>query len=197
MTVTAEKSENVKNEFKPSWTGEIEGYVVNWYAKNGWKVASFLPELDDVKQEAYLVFAHVPVEYPDIDNPRWFMSMFKQVFSCRMIDVQRRNVRYNKRFTEMVESEDTDGAMDLSVKLGDLENDFMVERLVEDADGEVKEVLQTILNMPSEVFSMLEQAWTKPGKPKFMSNQMLCSLLGKDPKKTNLVKKVEDHFISN
>lgn len=198
------KSQNVDNavQFKPKFEGEIAGYVANWVKNNHWKVSQQLPERADVEQEAYCVFLKIEQMYDTIDNPRWFMAMFKKSFNDRMVDCSRKQIRHREHFIESdslsSNKDDDSGALSLTDMLvGDLGTDADVERLVEQADGEVREVLNTVLNMPSEVFSMVENAWTSRGKRKVMGNQMLCALLGKDPSKTNLVKKVEDHFISN
>ncbi|ATI19274.1 hypothetical protein KF4_061 [Vibrio phage vB_VpaS_KF4] len=183
--------------WKPKFHGEVEGYVMNWVRNNHWKVNQQLPDVEDVKQEAYLIFLYVADKYPNIDNPRWFMDMFKRTFGCRMIDCSRKQIRHKEHFTEtdVLLSEGEESLSLTEMMVGDLETSAIAEKLMEEADGEVKQVLRTLLNMPAEVFTMVEEAWTSRGKRKVLGNQMLCALLGKDPNKTDLVKKVEDHFI--
>lgn len=195
---TKASAQDSDQNWKPKFQGAVEGYVVNWIKKNHWKVNQQLPEFEDVKQEAYFIFLTVEQKYPLIDNDAWFMDMFKKTFGCRMIDCSRKQIRHKKHFTEtdvlLSDGEESLSLTDMMV--GDLETEALSERLVEQADGEVQEVLRTVMNMPTEVFAMVENAWVSRGKRKVMGNQMLCALLGKDPSKTNLVKKIEDHFVS-
>ena len=189
----------VSSKFQPKFEGAVEGFVVNWIKKNHWKVDQQLPERDDVLQEAYCVFLKISNQYPDIDNAAWFQSMFMKSFSDRMIDCSRKQIRHKEHFADSdVLMSDGEESLSLTEQMvGDLDTEASLERLVEQADGEVAEVLRTVMNMPNEVFAMIEEAWVSRGKRKVMGNQMLCALLGKDATKTNLVKKVEDHFISN
>src|SRR3954467_6068762 len=60
----------------PSFTGEIEGWTMNFLKVNLWRVARTM-DRDDCMQEARCVFLRVADKYRDVNDPAHFMALYK------------------------------------------------------------------------------------------------------------------------
>jgi hypothetical protein len=76
-----------EQKFTPQWEGSIEGYVINSCRKNLWKFARLHYEMTDLVSEAWLVFHDCLEYYPDVQNAKHFMSLFKTAWFNRMYDI--------------------------------------------------------------------------------------------------------------
>lgn len=60
------------------WPGVFEIYARKWVVRQGWRVAHTVGDRDDALQECALVFAKCHKRYRYVvDNPAWFMSLYK------------------------------------------------------------------------------------------------------------------------
>lgn len=72
--------------FIPTFRGSIENYTKK-------SIKSFLPrvrshyEYDDLYQEAFTVFLWCKKRYTTVDNPAWFMAMYKRGLQIRFCDI--------------------------------------------------------------------------------------------------------------
>jgi DNA-directed RNA polymerase specialized sigma24 family protein len=76
--------------FLPQWRGPLEGYAVKTIHK---MLPRLFPtyEFDDLYQEAYTVYLLCVKRYSKaVDNPAWFMSLFKVCLKHRLIDMIKR-----------------------------------------------------------------------------------------------------------
>ena len=123
-------SKTKKIPFRPIWPGPIEGHAVNT-ARYYYGHLHAWHEFDDLLQEAYIVFIKCKRAYAGtVDNPAWFMALFRNSLRNRFSTLLQHGPRYN--FIEDLESINTDAA-------GDLKNDGYLRCILED--------LPPVLNM--------------------------------------------------
>lgn len=72
--------------WEPAWKGPIEGWTVNFTAKNLWRVAP-LYEFEDLIQDAYTVFLRCVRAYPEVFEPAHFMSLYQRSVMRHVIDL--------------------------------------------------------------------------------------------------------------
>lgn len=61
------------------WQGVYENWAKAWVHKNFWRVEHRFGTKDDALQQCAMVFAKCLQRYADVvDNPRWFMALFKR-----------------------------------------------------------------------------------------------------------------------
>lgn len=83
--------------FAPHWDGEIEGYAKRWVAQHHWRVRRLCAEREDSLAECMVVFAKVARVYAGkVDNPRWFMALFKKALANYWIQLARHDTRLAK-----------------------------------------------------------------------------------------------------
>lgn len=84
-----------KIKFTPCWKGPIEGFTVNIIRRFYPQVAGSY-EFEDLLQEAYIKFLVCCRVYKNkIDNPAWFMSLYKQALTNQLITIVQRHRRYS------------------------------------------------------------------------------------------------------
>lgn len=81
--------------FQPRWEPEIKGYalrtVATWYPR-----LKKAHEFSDLMQEAWIVFALCSRCYQGkVDNPRWFMALYKTSLLNRMKTIRDGAPRYS------------------------------------------------------------------------------------------------------
>lgn len=81
--------------YEPEWTKEIEGCAYNMTRKY-WNGLKAWYEWDDLMQEARIAFLRLQRRYRGkVDNPAWFMSLFKVSWQRRLIHLFRRRPAYS------------------------------------------------------------------------------------------------------
>ena len=85
--------------FEPSFEGAVVGYAKNYLIKNVWRVQP-LYELDDLLQEAFLLFVGLQQRYT-FKNDKHFMSMWKRCLHNWFVNLAlHRTRRREVAFTE-------------------------------------------------------------------------------------------------
>lgn len=170
-------------------SNEIQGFIHNWARQNHWKVSYQLPEFEDIVQEGGVVYTSVCNEYPNIDNPAWFMGMFKTSFCNHMCSFARKD---SVRRTSMVDMpEDAELAAAITPHT---ENTAYFERKMEQAPSEIKELISLIASLPGEMWDLVHAASSK-GTGRTQGNKLLCDLTGRpNPKKNNLIDEVRQYI---
>lgn len=73
--------------YQPRWSPELAGYSYN-ATRHYWSTLSPWYEWEDVQQEAQIIFLLCQRKYTGVvDNPAWFMSLFKTALRNRLIDL--------------------------------------------------------------------------------------------------------------
>lgn len=81
----SEPKRRVHLDFYPEWEGSIRGWSLNYLRKNKWRYDPVY-ELDDLLQDAYLVFLRVLQKYPRVVEAPHFMALYKTSLMNELID---------------------------------------------------------------------------------------------------------------
>lgn len=177
------------------FTGEIEGYSVNTFIRDGWKIAD-THDRDDFLQEAWMVFDKCSRMYPDVE-PKHFMALYKTALDRRVLNLALAQTR--RRARETPKHHQTKCHLDApqnvanSQPIGELENAGYLKRLVTQAPYEVRLVLNLFLSAPTELVGAAMLAWQHHGHPKAGGNEHVRQLLGL-PEGSKPLDMVEDYF---
>jgi hypothetical protein len=85
-----EPKRRVRSEFEPVWEGSVRAWTINYLRKNKWRYDPIL-ELDDLLQDAYLVFMRVAEKYPRVVEAPHFMALYKTALLNELIDAANEN----------------------------------------------------------------------------------------------------------
>jgi len=77
--------------YKPEFGDAVLAYAKKYLAKNAWRTRPEF-ELDDLLQEAYILFVRLVARY-EFENPRHFMSMWKRALHNGVVNLARRRTR--------------------------------------------------------------------------------------------------------
>lgn len=85
----------IKTSFHPQWPGPIEGYSIN-LIKRYFPRLQAAYEFEDLIQESYIKFLQCQKCYAGkINNPAWFMSLYKRALINQFNTFLERVTRYN------------------------------------------------------------------------------------------------------
>jgi len=149
---------------------------------------------DDAYQEAYVKFLEVVEKYKDeVDNPRWFMSLYKKALANHITDLANTTNRMRRLvcFSEIQEEHDP---VPYEEKLLGGEDSTNLEILLEEAPEHVRQVLALLTNKDTAMLGVIAQSWERQGKRKQDGNELLCKLLGYDYRKVDLVQATKDYL---
>jgi hypothetical protein len=131
----------------PEWS-DVEGYAHAYARKHLWRVAIFM-ELDDLMQEAYLAFMETKARYAGaVDNPKWFMSLYKTALFCAVNDLAKRAGRGRMMVYEHSLMSDTAEVPDC---IGETENAATALLLWRDAPRELRQLVCLVCEASVEV----------------------------------------------
>lgn len=184
--------------YTPEWKGPIEGYVVNYIAKNGWKVAAMM-DREDAKQEAYLVFVKCRERYQVEDAPH-FMALFKTSWHNRFLDMAEKDMDHRACMVPDVPASsggDFEERGHAEGRAGDLENEGLLRIMVREAPEEIRMVLSLFLNAPQELLEHALGDWRPQGNRSCRDggSGRLNKLLGL-PEGRDTMQAVRDYFLS-
>jgi len=170
-----------KDMYQPIWDGIIERFAKKVIAKNLWRVLKYGYEYDDLYCESYLVFLKCKEKFTG-SNIKMFMAYFKKSLLNRLCSISLKVKEYNeyiidKNVHEMeIESEDN--------------QDFW--EILKNVPKEIQMVVDLILECPSEILDMVgakkkKRRWSH-------NNKLLCSMLGIDHKRHDLIYEIKNYF---
>lgn len=175
----------MKRKFLATWEGPINGYAVNYVNANLWRLYNRY-NFDELVNEAFLVYCKVSITYANkVDNPKWFMALYKTALSNRMHDL-------SKTINQLVEDcEEPYKGSSLVTS-----NDGYLEVLLNQAPSEISSVLSLFINAPQELLDLAFSSWKSNGGKKITGNRFLSSVLGlKDTR--DMCKMVTDYLIKD
>lgn len=76
----------------PAWKREFEGYAVNYVRANQWRCDP-LNQINDLLQDAYLVFHKIKTYYPRVIDPQHFMALYMRALTNTFNDKASRRQR--------------------------------------------------------------------------------------------------------
>lgn len=85
----------MKIVYKPRWNRAFQGRAIN-LAKKFYPKLSTDYEIDDLVQEAYIVFLRCSRKYVGtVDNPKWFMSLYNRALINTFITFSTKTAQYS------------------------------------------------------------------------------------------------------
>jgi hypothetical protein len=169
------------------WKNSAEPYVRVVAAKLTWRFKSLGYEEADFVQEAYFAFERCFEAYGTVLTRRGKLSpKFKRAIHNLATDLS------NKATEEKSLLSITGVAEDISSSsLPSFEDSGYLRIFISQAPQEIKEVLSLVFNTPVE---LLEEFGKTKGTRGFNSNKRLCSLLGHNRFRVNLVNQIKEYF---
>ena len=181
--------------YRPEWSGALEGYVVNFLAKNLWRLTP-THDRDDAMQEAYVVFLRCAAKYPLLDTPQHFMALFKTSWMNEFNDlsVKATTARKSVPLSQLARIDENGDEVEYSKELaGATDNDGALALMIRDAPKEVMLVLNLFLSAPAELLELASATWKKNGKYSAGGERWVEKMLGL-PTGTEPIKLTEDYF---
>jgi hypothetical protein len=179
--------------FIPQWFGAIEGYTVNFLHKNHWKVARQC-EWTDAMQEAYCVFLHVKRKYPQVNEAKHFMALYKVSLSNRFINLALEDTAMKVEVSaEERNEDDTDWLASSREQIGETDNEGALSIAIKQAPREIQMVLSLLLNAPAEILETAMAGWKSKGKRSAGGSKQIAALLGL-PADRDVLQEVHDYF---
>lgn len=149
---------------------------------------------EDAYQEAFLKFLEVANKYEGVvDNPRWFMGLYKRALANRITDLANTTNRM-RRLVCFSEIQAEDDLVPYEEKLLGGEDTANLEILLDEAPEHVRQVLTLLTNKDTAMLGVIAQSWERQGKRKMDGNELLCKLLGHDFRKVDLVQATKDYL---
>lgn len=96
--------------WKPSWEPEIRGWTLNYIRENKWRY-EHINDVEDLVQDAYLVFLKVTDSYPRVVEAPHFMAIYKTSIHNAFTDKSREYRRKLALIDESVDASDYTGEM--------------------------------------------------------------------------------------
>lgn len=171
--------------YSPEYDGPIAGYVVNHLQANYWRVASSM-EREEVLQEAYLTFLRCKKLYPDVEEAKHFMALFKTAWYRQFNDLSNRDTKLRVEVPLPTMRDDEGHEREIEM-VGELENDGLLAITIQQAPSEVKAVLTLFLSAPQELLELALSA-VRAG-----NNKHLCRMLGLN-KNIDVIRMTEEYF---
>lgn len=177
----------MERKFFPVYKGAIEGFVKNYSVKNLWRVESSVHSLDDIFQDSYILFLELKKKYgKDVNNPKWFMSLYKVSFINYFNKLSnRRTDFYDLKNLDIFNNKDFSS------------DDSYFSVLLSEAPHEIKAVLNLFINSPKDLLDDIFRSWKVRGKRKDDGNAFLCELLGLNKEDVDIKKSFKDYFLKD
>lgn len=151
------------------WGGVFEQWARRWVARNQWRVAHTVGGREDCMQECALIFTRCHNRYADkVDNPAWFMALFKVAVSNTWILLSKRDSRARRVKAELEARAPRIKGATLRGPGSGTElahapidehmaayNDGPLLAALREGSDELRCVLETIANAPAEALSIM------------------------------------------
>lgn len=178
--------------YSPIFEGPVEGFVMNFLAKNYWRVERTMTR-EDVKQEAYEIFLRVTRKYPSLETPQHFMALFKSAWFNHFTDRANEDTR-SRIMVQPAIYVDESGAEVIFENTGDTDNDGALAIMLRQAPREISMVLNLFLNAPQEFLEVALAGWQgRDRRCKAGGSRKICQMLG-IPEDRDVLKAVEEYF---
>lgn len=171
--------ERVRAEkYIPSWEqGVYRRYAQKLINKDLWKYSNLGYTQEDMMQEAWLSFDYCVKKYIT-KEPRHFMALYKKRLHCQFWLLSQASSKGNFISHDTYDEQNYDGVVNNKLLAkGKLDyNTGPLNILLERAPEEIKEVLNALVNAPSE---LVDELFLK----KRITNTDICRVIGYNPKK--------------
>lgn len=130
-----------------AWEGAIKNWTIKFILKNKWRCDA-IHDIDDLLQDAYLVFMKIKARYPQVTEERHFMALYKSALSNAICDRSRYMRRKNLIHLELHET-----AYDAltATMVGDTTNAGHLGVVLSSAPQELQQALTLISTEPEKL----------------------------------------------
>lgn len=137
---------SVLTPWMPVWPGPIEKWSRKFANTNSWR-CDWLHTVDDLLQDAYVIFRHVVDVYPEVHEPARFMALYKRAVWNKMHD----RALYQKR-KRLVHVQTPADVSEWGIgRISDLSNTGYLQVLLAEAPPELQLALGVIAANPAEL----------------------------------------------
>lgn len=128
--------------WSPKWEGPVRNWAISYLRQQAWRCDS-IHDLDDLIQDAFLVFDKVKNAYPRVIEPAHFMSLFKTAL--------RNHITDKARYVQIKRVCHIETASDVSEfygGVGEVTNEGLLRVALAEAPEEVRAALDILTNRP-------------------------------------------------
>lgn len=168
--------------YRHSFKGPIEGYVVNFLLRDLWKLEP-THGFHDALNEAWVVFDRVAKAYPDVED-KHFMALFKRAWSNHVVDLAKKATR---------QRDEIPVSAIVAESVGERHNSGYLHILIKQMPSELAAVVRLFLSAPEELLKEVTGT-RRATKKRQISNAMVSTWLGL-PAGSQPIDEVEDYFI--
>ena len=173
-----------------AWVYQVEPYLAKVAERVLWRIEPLGYTEEDFMQEAFFIYKKCIDRYGTVLDEKGKLSpLFRVSINNFITDLSNESSKKNSFIDNGREVSDLFGE-----ELLDETNEGYLNLLIKEAPKEIKEVLNLVFNTPAELVDEVRTFLEKKHSKGFKSNKFLCSLLGYNRTKTNLVEKLENYF---
>lgn len=132
-------------EYTPTWEGPVKQWATNFLRKNKWRCDP-VHELDDLLQDAHIVFLKIKDRYPSVCAPQHFMALYKRALSNSIHD----HARYMRRKRELHVETALDVSEAYADTIGEHANGGYLAALLNTAPEEVRDAIIVLATSQDE-----------------------------------------------
>lgn len=138
--------------YVPVWEGVFRNWAIAWVRKQHWRVIHQIPTEEDALQECAMIFAKCADRYYGrVNNPKWFMSLFKTAVNNYWNGMALRD----REQRELLTYHDAD-ALDVHPGTNAVSyNDAPFRVHLSQVSAELREVLRVLVRAPSEIIEYI------------------------------------------
>lgn len=158
--------------WKPRWEPEIKNWSKAYIAKNKWRCES-INGVDDLLQDAYVVFLKVSEAYPRCVEPARFMALYKTSFRNMIFDKSR---ELERRFYVIDDFEEVNPIKEDRV-VDPMSDMGSVAALISQGPPEIRMFMSFIMQ-DDNLVKLREPQRLHRGEPRMNFDQRVAHLLG-------------------
>src|SRR5690606_11351497 len=160
--------------WRPRWEPEIKFWSLAYIRKNKWRY-EYTHDVDDLIQDAYVVFMKVAEAYPRCVQPGHFMALYKTSLRNMLWDKSR---EYERKLHLIDEHMEVDFAQTGDCDTPDpLSNLGEVAALIASGPPEIRMFMSFIQN-DENLLKLREPQRSKRGEPRLNFDQRVAKMLG-------------------
>lgn len=161
--------------WKPKWDPEIKGWTIKYVVKNKWRY-EYVNDIEDLMQDAYLVYIKVCDSYPRVVDAPHFMALYKTSLRNMLHDKSREYGRKLSIIDEQLSPDDSECSD--SICAGHTTTNYgTVGAILASGPPELRLFLQFIQN-DKNLEELRKPQRTKRGEPRKNFDQRIASMLG-------------------
>lgn len=164
-----QKKVTYRRKYVPLFRGAIQGHLINTINRDLWRVDQVMTR-EDFYQDGLLIFHMLCKRYTCVDNPKWFMSLYKASLRNHIHLVSRVQTRLRSQST----------SVDLLQACSSAQEEVEAIESFDNAPDEILEIVRLFLTAPTEVWDLLSTAWNAKGNRRKKGKRLIARCLCKE-----------------